>query len=143
MPLQKFADPFSPCFMFFYGSLMDPDVLQSVLGLSDVPRLRKGTIKGFRMKMWGIYPAILDDQEGEVTGMIWKCDQESHFLRLQGYETKAYTWTYCDVNLEDGGILGLCRTFCWAGDVNSKDLDDGSFDLLRYQKYFKASIVRK
>jgi len=124
---------------------MDPEVLQSVLGLADAPIISKGVINGFSMKMWGIYPTIIPSKEGKISGIVWKVDSELHFLRLQAYETDAYTWCNCDVELEDGKMLRGCRTFCWAGDTNSKDLDDGdgTFDLARYQKYFKPSVVRK
>lgn len=40
-------------------------------------------------------------------------------------------------------ILRGYWTFCWAGDVNSKELKEDKFDLEHYQKYFKASVVRK
>ncbi|KAF4635697.1 hypothetical protein G7Y89_g2384 [Cudoniella acicularis] len=145
MKLQKLPkpDPFTPCHMFFYGSLMDTEVLQSVLGLPDRPAIVKGEIKGFSMKMWGIYPTIIRSEEGKISGTVWKVDSESEFLRLQDYETDAYTWCLCDIEQEDGAVLHGCRTFCWAGDANSRDLSDGSFDLARYQKYFKASVIRK
>ena len=135
--------PFTPCFMFFYGSLMDAEVLQSVLGLRHTPIVKRGVTEGFAMKMWGIYPTIIPSKEGKIAGTVWKVDLVHHFSRLQEYETGAYTWCSCDVKREDGEMLQGCRTFCWAGDANSKELDEGSFDLGRYQKYFKASVVRK
>jgi len=141
--LQELARPFTPCYMFFYGSLMDPEVLQSVLGLSPTPAVAKGVITGFAIKMWGIYPTIIRCREGKISGTVWKVDSEAHFLGLQEYETDAYTCCSCDVELEGGKMSTNCRTFCWAGDADSKELVDGSFDLVRYQKYFKPSVVRK
>ncbi|KAH9219520.1 hypothetical protein DL95DRAFT_457194 [Leptodontidium sp. 2 PMI_412] len=129
--------------MFFYGSLMDAEILQSVLGLPDVPQMSKGEIKGFSMKIWGIYPTILRNTQGTISGTIWKVDSESHFLRLHEYETGVYKWCYCEVKLEDGRELKGCRTLCWAGNADSKELEEGEFDLLRYQKYFKASVDRR
>lgn len=141
---EKLDDPFTPCFMFFYGSLMDPDVLQSVAGLEETPTAAaKGVMKGFSMKMWGIYPTIIPSDDGEISGTVWKVESESQFLRLEEYESVAYTWCYCDVELEDGKVLKRCRTFCWAGDADSKYLKEGSFDLESYQKYFKASVIMK
>ena len=122
---------------------MDPEVLQSVLSLQDTPRVAKGSIKGFSMKMWGIYPTIIHNEGGKIFGTVWKVDSEPHFLRLQEYETDVYSWCLCDIELEDGDVLHGCRTFCWAGDANSRELEEGVFDFLRYQKYFKASVVRK
>ena len=122
---------------------MDSEVLQAVLGLLETPSVMKGTIQGFSMKMWGIYPTIIRNEKGKISGTAWKVDLESHFSRLQDYETDAYTWCLCDVELEGGEVLRGCRTFCWAGDADSRELDDGSFDLSRYQTYFKSSVVRK
>lgn len=39
----------------FYGSLMDPDVVQSIAGPSVEPKLHKASIRGYKLKMWGIY----------------------------------------------------------------------------------------
>lgn len=136
--------PFKPCFFFFYGSLMDPEVLQAVLGLREIPVVEEeGWVTGFSMKMWGIYPALIKREGGKISGTVWKVETQSQFLRLVEYETSAYTWCACDVHLSDGEILHDCRTFCWAGDPNSKDLDEGTFNLQRYQRYFKPSVIRR
>lgn len=140
---QDAEPPFKPCFFFFYGSLMDPEVLQAVLGLLEVPAVQEGWVTGFRMKMWGIYPTLLPHEGGKVFGTAWKVNSLSHLLRLTEYETSAYRWSSCNVELSTGGTLCDCRTFCWAGDPNSQELEEGCFDLQRYQKYFKPSVVRK
>ncbi|KAF2801293.1 uncharacterized protein BDZ99DRAFT_403719, partial [Mytilinidion resinicola] len=59
------------------------------------------------------------------------------------YKTSAYSWSACDIKLVDGTTINSCRTFCWAGDPGSKELEEGAFDLERYQRYFKSSVVRK
>jgi gamma-glutamylcyclotransferase (GGCT)/AIG2-like uncharacterized protein YtfP len=135
--------PFRPCHMFFYGSLMDPEVLQAILELPELPTVRRSSITGFSVKMWGIYPALVRDKNGKVSGTVWEVTSEAQFLRLAAYETSVYTWCECDVKLNDGETLHNCRTFCWAGDSDSKELEDGSFDLERYQKYFKSSVTRR
>lgn len=122
---------------------MDPEVLQAVLGLREVPNVQEGCIEGFMMKMWGIYPTLLPHEGGKVFGTAWKVDSLSQFLRLKEYETSVYTWCSCQIELSNGESLFGCRTFCWAGDPNSKELVEGSFDLQRYQKYFKSSVVCK
>lgn len=129
--------------MFFYGSLMDPEVIQAVLRLSDLPTTKPATISGFLVKMWGIYPALIPSSSGEVIGSVWEVTLEDHFERLAAYETAAYTWVECNATLEDGTVLQGCRTFCWSGSPDSKELEDGSFDLERYQKYFKSSVTRQ
>lgn len=135
--------PFEPCFLFFYGSLMDAEVLQTIARLPEVPAVQEGSVNGFEMKMWGIYPTLIPCAGGQVSGTVWKVNEPGPFFRLQKYESSAYTWCSCEIRLSNGEILRGCRTFCWAGDVNSIDLKEGKFDLEHYQKYFKASVVRK
>lgn len=139
------GEPFHPFYMFFYGSLMDPEVLQAILDLSELPTRRPAPFSGFRIKMWGIYPTLipLASQSGSITGTVWKMTLEAHFDRLAAYETAAYRWGECDAVLEGGEVLRNCETFCWAGEPDSKELEDGSFDLERYQKNFKSSVTRR
>jgi hypothetical protein len=120
---------------------MDPEVLQAVLELPEIPTVKRASITGFSVKMLGIYPVLVLDKDGKVSGILWEVASEAQFLRLVEYETSAYTWCECDVELNDGGTLHNCRTFCWAGDPDSKDLEDGSFDLERYKKYFKSPVT--
>ncbi|CZT42769.1 uncharacterized protein RSE6_02717 [Rhynchosporium secalis] len=35
------GQPFQPFFMFFYGSLMDPEVLQAILDLPELPTMQQ------------------------------------------------------------------------------------------------------
>ncbi|KAI5806339.1 hypothetical protein EDC01DRAFT_148446 [Geopyxis carbonaria] len=137
------SEPFHPCYMFFYGSLMDPEVLQAILDLPKLPTTKPATISGFRIKMWSIYPTLLSSYSGSVTGTVWKVTSEAHFDRLVAYETSHYRWTKCEAVLEGGEVLSNCLTFCWAEKLNSKELEDGSFDLEHYQKYYKSSVTRR
>ncbi|KAG6355434.1 hypothetical protein INS49_003396 [Diaporthe citri] len=54
MRLYRQPDPESkPKNLFFYGSLMDPDVLRVISLSSADPELHKASIHGFKLKMWG------------------------------------------------------------------------------------------
>jgi gamma-glutamylcyclotransferase (GGCT)/AIG2-like uncharacterized protein YtfP len=78
--------------MFFYGSLMDPDVLQAVLNLPHIPTMKPATISSFKIKMWGIYPALIPGSSSDsVFGNLWEVASEDHFERLAAYETSAYS----------------------------------------------------
>lgn len=69
--------------------------------------------------------------------MVWKCEEEAHFLRLKSYETQAYTWCFCVAELDNGTMVQGTRTFIWAGEPDSEELMDGSFNLAHYQEYYK------
>ncbi|KAI1368548.1 hypothetical protein F5Y08DRAFT_246148 [Xylaria arbuscula] len=54
------AGTFKPCHMFFYGTLMDAEVLQHVTQCPTKPVLRPGSITGFELKMWaGSFPTLI------------------------------------------------------------------------------------
>jgi hypothetical protein len=134
--------------MFFYGSLMDPDVLQALLNLPDLPQMQPATITGgCRIKMWGIYPTLVpssSSEGGSVKGMLWETTADKQIDRLAAHETAAYRSEECEVVLVGSGeVIRGCRTFCWAGEADSKELEEGCFDLEWYQKYFKPSVVRR
>ncbi|TVY36186.1 hypothetical protein LOCC1_G006124 [Lachnellula occidentalis] len=135
--------PFTPCHMFFYGSLMDPSQLKYITKLphSTTPALVPATITGFRIKMWSIYPTLIavasstpntsaeKSDNTPVSGMLWKCETQAQFQSLMRYETDAYTWSFCTAQLEDETLLEGVRTFCWAGEPDSAELTEGAFDL--------------
>jgi hypothetical protein len=120
---------------------MDPEVIQTILNLAELPTTKPATLSGFRIKLWSIYPALVPSTPGSVNGTVWKVDTEEHFNRLAAYETSVYDWVECDITLEDSTVLPNCRTFCWAEIPDSNELEEGSFDLQRYQKYFKPSVT--
>ncbi|KAF2745041.1 hypothetical protein M011DRAFT_488565 [Sporormia fimetaria CBS 119925] len=127
---------FQPCYMFFYGTLMDPEVLQGVLELPARPRISKASLQGYRVKMWGPYPVLVSDPfgGGEVAGTVWEVTSEDHFRRLQAYETGNYMWEPLAIRLENGEIEGNCRTFIWAGNPDSSELREGSFHTQGYPR---------
>jgi hypothetical protein len=69
---KKLRRPFQPCHMFFYGSPMDPDVVQAIHTLPEPPTLQPVTISDFQIKMWGISPALVPSEPGILVGRVWK-----------------------------------------------------------------------
>lgn len=146
--------PWKPAYLFVYGSLMDPDVIQKVLRVPSPPsQLSPARLPNFKMKMWSIYPTLIPSETGEdvVQGRVFLVEEMAQFRLLEMYETDAYTWREVEVELLTGGKEQdsgdgsseklACRVFVWAGDPNSKLLEDGTFDLERYQRYFKPSVM--
>lgn len=139
--MPKTELPFKPCHIFFYGSLMDAQVLQTVAKLANPPILRSGLVRGFKIKMWGVYPAVVPDEQGVVEGKVWHADNPSDLLCLQEYETGAYRLCDCDIEVDGGHRLLGSKVFCWAGEADSPELEEGLFDFERYQKHFKPSVI--
>jgi gamma-glutamylcyclotransferase (GGCT)/AIG2-like uncharacterized protein YtfP len=135
----------SPGYMFFYGTLSDPEVLQAVLKLGDLPFLEQGYITGYSIKLWGIYPTLIpsSDTGAKILGNFWNVDSESQMMKLSEYETSAYKIAFVTIHRGTDGGKESGRVFCWNGDPESHELEDGSFDLARYQKFFKPSIVKQ
>jgi Gamma-glutamyl cyclotransferase, AIG2-like len=130
-------------YFFFYGSLMDPEVLQSVLSLPKPPTLRPARIRWFKQKMWGPYPTLVqtDNEDHVVIGVVHRVDSYIHHSRLESYETKAYNTRFCTIEVDDGNVYPLGWVFAWAGDPDSQDLEDGTLDIEWYQRIVKPSIV--
>lgn len=121
---------------FFYGSLQHPVTLYNVLryevAVDDI-LLVPASITGLKIKMWGLYPALVDCPDNVVTGMVYKVKSQNHEQYLAYYETGNYTSRSVKIKLEDGREIDG-KTFVWAGDTN--ELEDGTFDLTEYQNMF-------
>ena len=95
-----------------------------------------------------------------MEGVLWQCTSGAHFDRLAAYETGAYTWEECAAVLkhdsreneieagegeeeeEEEEIIEGVRLFVWAGEEKSTELEEGGFDLERWRRYFRGSVVR-
>ncbi|PGH29383.1 hypothetical protein GX50_07863 [[Emmonsia] crescens] len=163
--------PWKPTYLFVYGSLMDPDVLQHVLALPNSPLpLRPAKLKNYKMKMWGIYPTLVPNPSNSnsnnssgnendknervddaIPGALYLVEHPAQFTLLEMYETRAYSWRRCVAEFtDDAGSNSTteqsgfeCRTFVWAGDPDGLELADGTFDLERYQKHYKPKFLTK
>jgi hypothetical protein len=107
--------------------------------------VEKAYIKTYKIKLMGCYPVLVlagaqGDQRTEGTTSF--IDNVEHFKLLAEYESDAYTTCQVNIFCEDDSILANGRAFCWAGDPECPSLEDGQFDLKRYQQYFKPALLR-
>ncbi|ROW00528.1 hypothetical protein VSDG_03215 [Cytospora chrysosperma] len=118
---------------FFYGSLMDPSVLQGVLGLPERPVLKPAGLYGWHMKMWGRYPVLTDEGPIELTrGMVYEVEGSELKDRLAAYETERYyREQMCEISIDGVKETVTGKTFVWAGDLSG--LREGKFDLKDWQ----------
>lgn len=79
---------------FFYGTLMDRDVLARVLGRPVVAAaLKPAVLRGYRRTAIreGSYPIVLRDADGAVDGLTLDGVTEAESERLGAYEGPRYT----------------------------------------------------
>jgi gamma-glutamylcyclotransferase (GGCT)/AIG2-like uncharacterized protein YtfP len=141
-PIDTFAPRCGP--YFFYGTLMDPQLLSEILSLSEIPTLHPTKIIGYSLKLWGQYPALVDGETGEaVEGMVYHVDEPKHAERLAEYETNAYWPAPCLINVMEGEHSAEIRgtTFKYIG--NPMDTSDGTFDLNTWLKRMNRQPLEK
>ncbi|KAK6855675.1 hypothetical protein PG995_007826 [Apiospora arundinis] len=120
---------YEPIHYFFYGTLKDPSMLASVLGVDEAPTLRPAKIIGYRLTNWGDYKALIDGKAGEeVLGMACEIATAEDEQKLAYYETNAYRLAPCLVDFTDGQepVQVSANTFKYAGDEAA--LQAGRFD---------------
>ncbi|CAI7671489.1 unnamed protein product [Penicillium bialowiezense] len=124
-------------YCFFYGTLMDPDILSKALGSSKpLPTMRPARIIGYEIKLWGTYPALIVNPLHPVDGMVCGLLTPTQLDRLAAYETDKYYLRACLINVlnNDGStektIEGV--TFVWNG--REDELREGTFDLKQWLK---------
>ncbi|THZ14783.1 hypothetical protein D6C89_10008 [Aureobasidium pullulans] len=93
---------------FVYGSLVDPSTLQSVLQTTFRPTLHPAILTGYRIKMWGSYPALLPSSpSSSVNGMVFEISAFEHAKqiqqRLEEYEGPNYKLEECIVEVRGRG----------------------------------------
>lgn len=110
---------------------MDPATLTKILNLVEPPILQPATITGYHCKLWGPYPALLDEPCGaKVKGVAFEVQSAEQVKRLHAYEIKRYMEASCRIRLEDGSrIRGT--TFVWGS--RDDELHEGVFDLEDFQ----------
>ncbi|KAF3907892.1 hypothetical protein ABW21_db0201274 [Orbilia brochopaga] len=132
--------PFEPRLFFFYGTLMIPEILQRVLGLSEPPVLQKASAWVLTLRMWGQYPAVRwrtkaenerleENPEPELQGYTYMISSEEQFKRLNDLMNENYELSGALVQYpgEDFKVAGA-KVFVWKGDPYDPRLKFGPFD---------------
>ncbi|CAG8064486.1 unnamed protein product [Penicillium salamii] len=128
-------DPIRDENCFFYGSLIDPDMLMQVLGSArPLPFMRRARVTGYEITLWGPYPALLPKPLHRVdffSGMVTDLLLPTQLDRLAHYETNKHR---CQPNLidilnEDDGIERTIEGVCLVWDGKFDELRGGTFDL--------------
>lgn len=128
-------EPFQKQYCFFYGTLMDPPTLASILRLPEPPVMRPAKVVGYHIKLWGPYPALLVGPPLQpVEGLAYEVQSQEQLDRLSAYETSKYRIKACMIKFpsENGGEEERVRgkVFVWNGE--SEELREGNFSLEKW-----------
>ncbi|KAK6509260.1 hypothetical protein TWF481_004019 [Arthrobotrys musiformis] len=100
------AEPsdFEPTLLFFYGTLRIPSVLKRILKLTGDPVLTPAEVPGYKIKLWGPYPALIkcEDSTPEnpsvIKGSTYKVTTKAHLDRLKTYEGANYAMEHLTIH---------------------------------------------
>ena len=107
------VSPFKPIMVFFSGILMDPELLQSVLGLFYKPTLIPATVKGFKRMQWKWHAVLLSSHEDSIVqGFAYQINTRKQYKQLDRYEGRHWRPVECEIIMEGNNpISGIC--FKW------------------------------
>ncbi len=82
--------------------------------LDELPALKKGLVRGWKIMMWGKYKALVKAGSGEVVeGWVYLVENEEDLRSLATYEGSNYEVQRCEILDEDGRELeGNVFVFC-------------------------------
>lgn len=130
--------------------MTDPCIIAEILGLDEKPDLRPAYITGYKCKLWGQYPALLDADAdvgadggagtgadvgvAAVKGAVYDVNTVEDGEKLAAYETSSYQAESCWIRYVDGEEPGeeVGSVFKFVG--SEKDLSDGHFELKAWLK---------
>lgn len=122
---------------FFYGTLLDPDVRDAVLG----PKSRQVTVTPARLAGWRrrrargkSYPIILEAAGEQVPGVVTSALEADAVARLTRYEGPGYALYDCRPVLEDGAAVAA-QVFRPTAKLLA---EDNEWDLAAWQAKEKA-----
>jgi hypothetical protein len=112
-----------------------------VLRLKDTPALQPASISGWKIKLWGPYPALVVKPGNVIHGMAYEVQKAAHVEDLKYYETEVYRVEGCNIELANGAeVQG--ETFVYNGEESL--LKEGIFDLKDWQmEQLEKSIIEE
>lgn len=104
---------------FFYGRLSDPELWTGRLGFEEAPTFADAEIKGWDLKMWGHYKALIAASEPDkvIKGKLYMVKNEEVLESIAAYETDNYGVRLCEIYYGGGHMLEGC-VFAFAGDIS-------------------------
>jgi hypothetical protein len=128
--------------LFFYGTLLDADVLALVLGAeARGVALTPARLAGWRRERarGKTYPIILEDAAGAVDGAVTSALSRSAVDRLSTYEGPGYGLVACRPVLADGSAVDA-QVF---RPTQRLAADGSPWDLVQWQAADKAGFLSR
>ncbi len=126
---------------FFFGSLMDRDVAELVLGRRvDPGALRVGLLHGYERRVVAeeTYPALAPRAGGKVAGLVLDEVDSADLARMQFLESDEFVPAPCEIELASGDYISA-HTFV-AREVLK--YTDQPWDFTRWQREDKQDYLR-
>ena len=113
---------------------MRQSILAEVIGSEENPVLHRAKIFGYKMMMWGPYPALVRDKDNAVIeGAAFHVENEAQARRLQRYETSAYAPKSCRIHFESRTEQKDAAGWTFVWDQSLNELSEGQFDVQSFR----------
>lgn len=125
---------------FFYGTLLDPDVMAIVIGRRLPPcRFEAATLPGYvrRRAKGASYPIVLPDSRGEVEGAVVGGLSTEDVARLAAYEGPGYRSAQRKIRMKDGFV----SVYVFEPVEERFEPVDGRWELVVWQRRDKRRFV--
>lgn len=128
--------------LFFFGTLMDADVLGLVIGRAVAPgELEPARLHGFRRvrARRASYPVLVPDPGASVEGVLWRAGTALERARLDAYEGPGYALAPVEVETAAGERV---RALVYRAVPGALEPSEEPWDLARWQARYKAAYLR-
>lgn len=129
--------------LFFFGTLVDPDILGLVIGRSVEPgELEPSRLPGFRrVRVQGAsYPMLVPDPAGLVEGRLWRGGTAEERARLDAYEGPGYRLELVRVETRSGERVAALVYQAVPGALRPTD---EAWELAAWQARFKPLYLAR
>lgn len=100
---------------FIYSAPANHTFLANLLGYDQPPSLQRASIRGYQIKSWGSYKALINGvPDSIVNGTVYMARSEAEVVKLAEWMGFAYEAEKCDIVLTNGeSIAGNAFVYCW------------------------------
>ena len=126
--------------LFCYGTLMLPEVMQSIIGRSLRPR--PAVLPGYRLYSIkrAVYPAVLPEKGAEVRGVVYRGLRLADIRRLDAFEGREYRRKACVINSAGRGLSAWVYVY---REAYRARLGEAGWSLARFRRRHLHDYLRQ